>query len=106
MNDANLICIQSLKEKFDCIIGYSDHTNGIEVPALAYAAGAQIIEKHYRINEDQNCIDAPVSITEFQMRKLINKISKIDKIFGIGELSARPAEKETLAYRRHSLFNS
>ena len=52
---------------FDCVIGQSDHTNGILVPLYAIACGAQIIEKHYRISDDMECIDSPVSINEKQI---------------------------------------
>nr|WP_169704109.1 N-acetylneuraminate synthase family protein [Candidatus Kuenenia stuttgartiensis] len=46
--DANLSAIYTLKDKFDCIIGQSDHTAGVTVPLYAIAAGAQIIEKHIK----------------------------------------------------------
>ena len=70
-DDANLAAIYRLKEKFDCIVGQSDHTNNIVVPLYAIAAGAQIIEKHYKIDQNMDCVDAPVSITEIQMENLI-----------------------------------
>ena len=35
----------------------SDHTNNILVPCYAVAAGAQIIEKHYKLDDSMNCID-------------------------------------------------
>ena len=70
-SDANLAMIGTLKKEFDCVIGHSDHTDGIQVPLYAAAAGAQVIEKHYKINKDMECIDSPVSITEDQMTKLI-----------------------------------
>ncbi|MFQ5788042.1 MAG: N-acetylneuraminate synthase family protein, partial [Thermodesulfobacteriota bacterium] len=84
--DANMSAIYTLREKFDCVIGYSDHTNDIQVPLYSVAAGAQIIEKHYRIDADMNCIDEPVSITELQMKKMVEEIRRIEKIFGSGEL--------------------
>ena len=48
--DANLAVINSLKNKFDCVIGQSDHTNNIQVPLYAAAMGAQILEKHYLLD--------------------------------------------------------
>ena len=68
--DANLESLNLLKSKFDCIIGHSDHTNDIQVPLYAVSMGAQIIEKHYVIDENMDCIDLPVSITEKQMTTL------------------------------------
>ena len=101
-NDANLSVIYKLKESFDCIIGHSDHTDDIKVPLLAVAAGAQIIEKHFRIDEKMDCIDAPVSITEKQLRNLVEGVRDIEKIFGDQFLGVTSAEKEIVPYRRFS----
>ena len=38
-----------LKEKFKCEVGYSDHTNGIEVPIAAVALGAKELENQFKI---------------------------------------------------------
>lgn len=100
--DANLSAIYSLREKFDCIVGYSDHTNDIYVPLYAVAAGAQIIEKHYMVDERMNCADAAVSISETQMKKLVEETRKIERIFGSGELSVRVPEKGCEIFRRHT----
>ena len=100
--DVNLSAIYTLKDKFDCIIGQSDHTNGIIVPVYAVAAGAQVIEKHYKIDENMNCVDAPVSISEGQMKELVLKIRKLEKILGDGELGIRKAEVECKIFRRNN----
>ena len=100
-NDSNLIEINYLKEKFNnCVIGHSDHTNDIRVPCYAVAAGAQVIEKHFKINDDMECIDSAVSITQRQMTELINEIRKIEKIFGSGKKELTEQEKEVIKYRR------
>jgi N,N'-diacetyllegionaminate synthase len=100
--DSNLSNIYKLQEKFDCIIGQSDHTNEIKVPIYAVAAGAQIIEKHFKINESFECIDSSVSITELQMKKLVKEIRSLEKIFGSESFGVRGVEKGTVAFRRAS----
>lgn len=100
--DANLACIKTLKENFDCVIGQSDHTPGIKVPLYAVAAGAQIIEKHFKITDDMDCIDAPVSISTRQMKELVMGIREIEAIFGNPKLEVRNAEKDITPYRRFS----
>lgn len=100
--DANLAAIDVLRKNFSCIIGQSDHTNGIEVPILAVAAGAQIIEKHYKIDDNMDCVDSPVSISEIQMKKLINEIRKIEIVFGEGNLGLKKSEQTTKQFRRFS----
>ena len=98
--DARLSNIYSLQKEFDCITGQSDHTNDIFVPLCAVAAGAQIIEKHYKVDEDFDCVDAPVSITENQMKKLVEETRRIEKIFGDEEFGVRKVEEGTQIFRR------
>jgi len=101
-DDSNLSVIRELKKSFDCIIGQSDHTNDIKVPLYAVCCGAQIIEKHYMIDDKMDCIDSPVSITEKQMRKLVIETRKIEKIMGRPDLKVRDCEKGALTFRRKS----
>ncbi len=100
--DANLAAIYTLQDKFDCVVGQSDHTNDIQVPLYAVAAGAQIIEKHFKIDENMSCADAAVSITESQMGQMVKEIRRLEQIFGNGEFGVREAEKDITPFRRHT----
>lgn len=100
--DARLSNVFSLQNTFDCIIGQSDHTNDIVVPLYAIAAGAQIIEKHFKVDNNFDCIDAAVSITENQMKKLVEETRRVEKIFGNEEFGIRKVEEETQIFRRKS----
>lgn len=99
---ANLSAIYTLQDAYDCVIGYSDHTPGIWTSLLAGAAGAQVIEKHYRIDVDMDCIDAPVSITEAQTKELVSELRRLESIFGEEYLGPREVEKGTAVFRRAS----
>ena len=90
------------QKEFDCIIGQSDHTNDIKVPVYAAAAGAQILEKHFKIDEEFECVDASVSITEFQMNELIKNVRELELIFGNEKFGIREVEKNTVPFRRIS----
>ena len=49
--DAHLNMINILKQEFpEYRIGYSDHTDGIFVPVIAAAMGAEVIEKHFTLD--------------------------------------------------------
>ncbi|MBF0188941.1 MAG: N-acetylneuraminate synthase family protein [Magnetococcales bacterium] len=98
--EANLAAVWTLKERFDCVIGQSDHTPDIQVPLFAVAAGAQIIEKHYRVDEEMECIDAPVSITEQQMVAMIEQIRRLEEMFGSGEVALSDVQKDATLFRR------
>jgi sialic acid synthase SpsE len=98
--DSNLSNIYKIQERYDCIIGQSDHTNDIKVPIYAAAAGAQILEKHFKIDEEFECIDSSVSITELQMQKLIKEVRGLEEIFGNESFGIRESEKGAKIFRR------
>lgn len=101
--DANLAAIHTLREKFgNHLIGHSDHTDGIKIPLYAVAAGAKIIEKHFKISADMDCVDAPVSITEEQMKQLVKETRALEKIMGDGIPELTEVQKEIEQYRRYS----
>jgi N,N'-diacetyllegionaminate synthase len=99
--DANLAAVHTLTHLFpDCVIGQSDHTTGIDVPLYAVAAGAQILEKHYKISADMDCIDAAVSISEEQFSKMVDDVRRLEKILGKGVPEATLAQEAIKQYRR------
>lgn len=98
--DSNLNAINTLKLRYDCPIGYSDHTNGIMVPFYSVAAGSKIIEKHFKIDED--CVDAAVSIGVNNSKKMIAEIRKIEKMLGTGIKECLESEKNTKIFRKKS----
>jgi sialic acid synthase SpsE len=100
--DSNLSNIYKIQEKYDCIVGQSDHTDDIRVPIYAVAAGAQILEKHYKIDKNFECIDSPVSITEIQMRELVEKVRDLEVIFGDENFGVREVEQGVTVFRRPS----
>ena len=52
--DVNLRAMLTLKDAFDCEVGYSDHTKGIEISVAAVALGASVIEKHFCDTRNDN----------------------------------------------------
>jgi sialic acid synthase SpsE len=104
--DANLGAVLALRDNFkDVVIGQSDHTNDIQVPLYAVASGAKILEKHFKISDDMECIDGPVSISEEQMKKLVDGVRRLEKIMGDGIPESTEAQKNTEQYRRFSQSN-
>jgi len=99
--DSSLSNLYKLKDRYgECIIGQSDHTNDIKVPIYAAAAGAQILEKHFKIDDNFECVDSVVSITESQMKKLVEEIRNLEKIFGEEIFGLREVEKAQENFRR------
>jgi sialic acid synthase SpsE len=100
--DANLAVINSLQKEFECVIGQSDHTNDIQVPLYAATMGAQVLEKHYKINSAMDCVDSSVSITEKQFKKLIEELQRIESIMGSKKMGIFDVEEEALQFRRQN----
>lgn len=72
----NLIRLNSIKQykkhfKRAIAIGYSDHTEGIEVSALALSLGAKIVEKHFVLSKKKNGPDVKCSMDPSELKKLI-----------------------------------
>jgi len=99
--DSYLGVIPRLQERFpSCIIGHSDHTDGIKVPLYAVAMGAQIVEKHFRISESMPCVDGPVSISESQMKKMVEEIRLLESMRRAETFGIREVERDTTVFRR------
>ncbi len=74
---ANLRSIPFLAERFDCTIGYSDHTLGTEAAVLAVAAGARIVEKHFTLDKHHSDFrDHQLSADPAEMEMLVKRIRR------------------------------
>lgn len=82
--DVNLKAMLTLKEKFDCPIGYSDHTAGIEVPIAAVAMGATVIEKHFTLDRNMEGPDHKASLEPQELKAMIDFIRHIEMSLGTG----------------------
>ena len=100
--DAKLENIRTLHEHFNCVIGQSDHTVGVDIPLYAVAAGAQVLEKHFMLDSSMDCVDAPVSITEEQMTTLVKGVRRLERILGDGRVDLTEAQKGALIFKRAS----
>lgn len=75
VDQTNLFAIQELKEHFQCVVGYSDHTLGIDAAVLSVAAGATIIEKHFTLDHDYSMFgDHKISADPQEMKLLVEKV--------------------------------
>ena len=96
--------INFLKNRFKCEIGISDHTNDIKIPIYGNLLGANIIEKHLKINDDHICVDASVSITGKQLHKLKLEMDNIKKILNVVSFGIRKEEKGAKIFKRNKIL--
>ena len=61
-----------------------------------------IVLSHFKIHDNMDCVDSPVSISESQLKELVSRIREIEKIFGDGFMGITPAEKDIVPFRRFS----
>lgn len=98
----NLNVISSLKKKYDCIIGYSDHTLDIDASVYAVAAGARIIEKHFTLDRNMAGPDQKMSVDPAGLAKLCKTVRDVEVMLGSGEIQPVPVEEGAKIYRRYT----
>jgi sialic acid synthase len=84
-DDMNLRVIQTYKDAFpDCVIGLSDHQNGIAMALVGYVLGARVIEKHFTLNRGWRGTDQPFSLEPGGLRRLVRDLGRAKVAFGDG----------------------
>lgn len=101
--DVNLRAMNTLKEHFGVEVGYSDHTNGIEVPIAAVAMGATIIEKHFTLDRRLPGPDHKASIEPGELTQMVTSIRNIEAAMGDGVKAVTKSEKENVDVARKSI---
>lgn len=103
MEDVNLRAMLTLKKEFGVSVGYSDHTEGIEVPIAAVALGADIIEKHFTLNRNMPGPDHKASLEPYELKNMVACIRNIEKALGICEKRVTDSERENIGIARKSI---
>ncbi len=103
--EANLLAITTLKNQFNCTIGYSDHTLGIDASLISAVLGARIIEKHFTIDKNQSEFqDHKLSADPIEMKKIVKKIRNIQILLGDGKKILQKSEKEVVNKLRRRII--
>ena len=104
MQDVNLKAMLTIKAAFTGVnIGYSDHTEGIEVPIAAVAMGATIIEKHFTLDKNLPGPDHKASLEPDELTAMVRAIRNIEKALGSGIKKPSPSESKNMAIARKSI---
>ncbi len=98
--DSHLSMISTLKKRYNCPIGHSDHTHGTEIPPLAVAAGAEMIEKHFTINPKLRESDNFFSVTEEEVKEIKFLIDKVKTYMGSDNIEKIATEDFMWNFRR------
>lgn len=84
MEKVNLEAINTLKDKFNTIVGYSDHTAGIGAAPYSIPLGAKVIEKHFTLDKNLSGPDHKASLNPEELKETVNLIRKVEKAMGTG----------------------
>ncbi len=103
-DEVNLKTMVDYKEKFDVIIGFSDHTIGIGPPLAAVAMGAKVIEKHI-VFENEDTVDSFFSLNTSSFEKMIKEIRNIEKSIGDIDYKLTESVKKNYWARRSLYFH-
>ncbi|MDR2487472.1 MAG: N-acetylneuraminate synthase [Clostridiales Family XIII bacterium] len=103
LRDVNLRAMDTLQKVFNCAVGYSDHTEGIEVPVAAAARGASVIEKHFTLDRSLPGPDHRASLDPSQLAEMVRLIRNIERALGDAEKRATPSESGNVAAARKSI---
>lgn len=85
VQDLNLRMIQTLRERFDCLVGYSGHEANLEPTIAAVALGACVIERHVTLSHEMWGSDQKASLEVHAMDMLNKRINDVYVALGTGE---------------------
>lgn len=102
-SEMNLRAMDTLRARFGCPVGLSDHTLGLEVAVAAVARGAAIVEKHLTLDKRMPGPDHRASLDPGELAALVRAIRLIESALGDGEKRLMPSEADTRRVARKSL---
>lgn len=106
MNEVNLRAMQSINKALGIAVGYSDHTQGIEVAIAAVATGAVVIEKHFTLDRNLPGPDHKASLEPAELKAMVTAIRNIEMAMGDGIKRLTPSEAKNKPVARKSLVAS
>jgi N-acetylneuraminate synthase len=83
--DANLNVIHTLREKYQCNVGYSGHESGLAISYAATALGITSLERHITLDRSMYGSDQAASIEPLGLQMLVGAVRKIVKAMGDGK---------------------
>lgn len=101
--DVNLRAMVTLGETLETAAGYSDHTQGIEVPVAAAALGAAVIEKHFTLDRNMEGPDHKASLEPKELQAMVEAVRNIEAALGDGKKRPSESEKKNIEIARKSI---
>jgi len=103
LEDVNLRAMQAIGAAFGVKVGYSDHTQGIEVPIAAVAMGACVIEKHFTLDRGMEGPDHKASLEPAELKAMVQAVRHITQALGDGIKKPSKSEAKNMVIARKSI---
>lgn len=102
---ANLLTIPDMKQRFGVCVGVSDHTMGSLVPTVAVSLGAEIVEKHFILARSCGGPDSAFSMEPQEFREMVDNIRNVEKALGEVryDITDRQRQKRRSLYAREDI---
>ena len=100
ISDFNFNNIRILKERYNCKVGFSDHSTDNRVVAAAIAAGAEIVEKHIALDLQKKGFDIAFSLKASEIKEYISTMSEMHLMMGKKYFFRNQNENKNLQFRR------
>jgi sialic acid synthase SpsE len=104
ISDANLKVLQTLKNKFNLNVGYSDHSLGSLISLSSVALGASVIEKHFTLDPNMPGPDHPHSMSPDSFESMVKEIRILENALGTGIKKVETSEKQTRVIQRRGIW--
>ncbi|MEI7681442.1 MAG: N-acetylneuraminate synthase [Betaproteobacteria bacterium] len=103
MVEVNLRAMQTIRDRFGVAVGFSDHTEGIEIALAAVALGACVIEKHFTLDRNLPGPDHRASTEPAEFRRMVSAIRNIEVALGNSKKEPGISEQRNIPIARKSL---
>ena len=93
--DINFNVIPTLKNRYNCPVGYSGHEKGIGLTVSCIALGACVIERHFTLDRTMKGPDHASSVERDGMRLIISRAKRLHTALGSSEIRMLDCELST-----------
>jgi sialic acid synthase SpsE len=82
VEEIHLRSMAFLSRRYECLVGFSDHSQGILLAPVAVALGATIVEKHLTLDRTARGSDHTSSVEPQEMARLVASIRQVEAALG------------------------
>lgn len=95
--EVNLNVINTFRERFRMLVGYSDHSVGIGAAPYAVPMGAVVLEKHFTLDKSLEGPDHLASLDPQELKAFVQQVRRIEVYMGSPVKTPTESEMKTRA---------